>query len=254
MDMEESPVGSPKDAHHAGGARPTNVNVIFALTVLPHEAALLRRGRRLVGSESDARDLVQETLERALRTFHAFRPGTAVWAWLRTIMNSVWIDGWRRRQAAAKICSLPSIDMAAPEPEPTPAFGSDEEILERLPHAIARLPRIFREVLELRLQDNRSYGEIAERLGIPSRTVGTRILRARRQLRHILEEGQNRQDCDDRPAATAVRATPATPAAHKPRTRPVASVARAGAFPPDELARLRESRVIPRAGLQRVGV
>ncbi|HET6146725.1 MAG TPA: RNA polymerase sigma factor [Polyangia bacterium] len=162
--------------------------MIFALTVLPHEQALLRRGRRLVGSEADARDLVQETLERALRTFHGFRPGTAVWAWLRTIMNSVWIDGWRRRQVAAKICSLPTIDMAGPDPEPNASERRDEEILARLPEAISRLTPIFRQVLELRLQENRSYGEIAERLGIPARTVGTRILRARRQLRAILEE------------------------------------------------------------------
>ena len=182
--MEEFPAGSPK----VGSPRPTNINLIFALTVLPHEQALLRRGRRLVGSEPDARDLVQETMERALRTFHAFRPGTAVWAWLRTIMNSVWIDGWRRRQAAAKVCSLPTIDMAGPDPEPTAGESRDEEILERLPEAIARLQPIFRQVLELRLQANCSYGEIAERLGIPSRTVGTRILRARRQLREILEE------------------------------------------------------------------
>jgi len=239
--MEESPASSPK----VGGQRPTNINVIFALTVLPHEAALLRRGRRLVGSDPDARDLVQETLERALRTFHAFRPGTAVWAWLRTIMNSVWIDGWRRRQAAAKICSLPTIDMAAPEPEPTPTEGSDEEILERLPGAIARLPPIFRQVLELRLHENRSYGEIADRLGIPSRTVGTRILRARRQLRQILEEDIAR-DAEQ----------PAPPPARKVRGRATAAHPRpADAFPPDELARLRErSRAVPRAGLQRVGV
>lgn len=183
--MDESAEGS----RQAERARPTNINVIFSLTVLPHEKSLLRRARRLVGHEADARDLVQETLERALRTFHAFRPGTAVWAWLRTIMNSVWIDGWRRRQAAAKICHLPSIDLAAYEPEPPPSDApDDEEILERLPAAIAQLPPIFREVLELRLQANRSYGEISERLGIPSRTVGTRILRARRQLRAILEE------------------------------------------------------------------
>ena len=116
--MDESREGS----RQAERARPTNINVIFSLTVLPHEKALLRRARRLVGHEADARDLVQETLERALRTFHAFRPGTAVWAWLRTIMNSVWIDGWRRRQAAAKICHLPSIDLAAYEPE-APAVG-----------------------------------------------------------------------------------------------------------------------------------
>ena len=183
--MDESREGSSRPAERV---RPTNINVIFSLTVLPHEKAMLRRARRLVGHEADARDLVQETLERALRTFHAFRPGTAVWAWLRTIMNSVWIDGWRRRQAAAKICHLPSMDLAAYEPEAVAADGPEEEILERLPAAIAQLPPIFREVLELRLQANRSYGEISDLLGIPSRTVGTRILRARRQLRAILEE------------------------------------------------------------------
>ena len=183
--MDESREGS----RPAERVRPTNINVIFSLTVMPHEKSLLRRARRLVGHEADARDLVQETLERALRTFHAFRPGTAVWAWLRTIMNSVWIDGWRRRQAAAKICHLPSVDMAAYEPEQPANDGpDDEEVLQRLPAAIAQLPPIFREVLELRLQANRSYGEISDLLGIPTRTVGTRILRARRQLRAILEE------------------------------------------------------------------
>ena len=83
--MDDSRDGS----RQAERVRPTNINVIYSLTVLPHEKALLRRARRLVSHEADARDLVQETLERALRTFHAFRPGTAVWAWLRTIMNSV---------------------------------------------------------------------------------------------------------------------------------------------------------------------
>ena len=191
-------------ASASGAARPTNVNLIFSLTVLPHEQALLRRGRRLVGSDADARDLVQETLERALRTFHAFRPGTAVWAWLRTIMNSVWIDGWRRRQAAAKVTTLPVIEVATAEPEPSPREGVEEAFLERLPHAIARLPPIFREVLELRLQANHSYGAIAKQLGIPSRTVGTRILRARKQLRTLLEQEVAEADARMMPAAGAV--------------------------------------------------
>jgi RNA polymerase sigma-70 factor (ECF subfamily) len=231
--MDESPQG----ARQVGRPRPTNINVIFSLTVLPHEKALLRRGRRLVGNEPDARDLVQETLERALRTFHAFRPGTAVWAWLRTIMNSVWIDGWRRRQAAAKICSLPSIELAAaPEPEPSSAIeGSEEEILARLPAAIERLSPIFREVLELRLQANRSYGEIADQLNIPSRTVGTRILRARRQLRAILE-GEMEQLRDPSSAARPPRAA----RSERSHARAMATrVAARPAFPPDELAPLR---------------
>jgi RNA polymerase sigma-70 factor (ECF subfamily) len=233
-------------------ARPTNINVIFSLTVMPHEKSLLRRGRRLVGNDADARDLVQETLERALRTFHGFRPGTAVWAWLRTIMNSVWIDGWRRRQAAAKIYHLPSIDLlAAAEPEPEvgagAGAGTDEEILERLPEAIAQLPPIFRQVLELRLQANRSYGEIAECLGIPSRTVGTRILRARRQLRAILEK-EISEEATPRAARGPARTTePAT--TDLPRYRP------RGAAPPasEEMAAL-PARPARKTAWQRAGV
>jgi RNA polymerase sigma-70 factor (ECF subfamily) len=232
--MDESQEGSPK----VGSPRPTNINVIFSLTVMPHEKALLRRGRRLVGSEADARDLVQETLERALRTFHAFRPGTAVWAWLRTIMNSVWIDGWRRRQAAAKICSLPSVDLAAaPDPEPASGIeGSEEAILARLPEAIERLPPIFREVLELRLQANRSYGEIADRLGIPSRTVGTRILRARRQLRAILEEEMEHLR---EPTLASARAQRAARAARPHGRATVSHATRRPAFATEELAPFR---------------
>ena len=237
--MDESPEGTPR----VGRPRPTNINVIFSLTVMPHEKALLRRGRRLVGTEADARDLVQETLERALRTFHAFRPGTAVWAWLRTIMNSVWIDGWRRRQAAAKICGLPSVELvAAPEPEPASAIeGAEEEILARLPDAIERLPPIFREVLELRLQANRSYGEIADRLGIPARTVGTRILRARRQLRAILENEMEQLRELPSSARAPRAARPARSQAGAVATRPATQPA----FPPDELAPLRAVAPVP---------
>jgi RNA polymerase sigma-70 factor (ECF subfamily) len=171
---------------------------------------------------------------------------------LRTIMNSVWIDGWRRRQAAAKIYHLPSIDLlAAAEPEPEvgagAGAGTDEEILERLPEAIAQLPPIFRQVLELRLQANRSYGEIAECLGIPSRTVGTRILRARRQLRAILEK-EISEEATPRAARGPARTTePAT--TDLPRYRP------RGAAPPasEEMAAL-PARPARKTAWQRAGV
>jgi len=218
-----------------GGRRQNdiNTNVTFALTVLPCEPALLRRARRLVGSEADARDLVQETLERSLRTFHAFRPGTAVWAWLRTIMNSVWIDSWRRRQVAQKATALPFTDgfvdpyadAAQPDHEPTPHDRIDI-ILERLPRTINRLPPIFRQVLELRMLSSWSYEAIAHHLGIPVRTVGTRILRARRQLRELIEDdlamGAESGDCGDAGAAAVPGApvpVPVTAAPARARSR-----------------------------------
>jgi RNA polymerase sigma-70 factor (ECF subfamily) len=219
--------------------RTSDLNVAFTLTVLPHEPSLLRRARRLVGNEADAFDLVQETMERALRTFHVFRPGTAVWAWLKTILKSVWIDAWRRRRAAAKLAFVPALDMAPlEEPVGPEREGTDAEaMLARLPEALTQLPPMFREVLELRLQANWSYGAIAQRLGIPSRTVGTRILRARRQLRAILERELSatpeRQGPSPRPGSPGVARSSRSPRARRTADqRPRCADAEIGFDPP----------------------
>jgi RNA polymerase sigma-70 factor (ECF subfamily) len=162
-------------------------NTLFALTVLPHQPSLLGRARQLAGNDADAQDLVQETLERALRTFQRFRPGTAVAAWLMTIMRSVWIDAWRRRRRGLPMAAGWQPEPAAPPSEPPPLYEMADVILERLPGALAQLPPKLRGVLQLRLVDKMSYAAIAAQLGIPSRTVGTRLLRARQQLAAILE-------------------------------------------------------------------
>jgi RNA polymerase sigma-70 factor (ECF subfamily) len=162
-------------------------NTLFSVTVVPHMPALLGRARLLAGNEADAHDLVQETMERALRTFPHFRPGSAVAAWLLTIMRSVWIDAWRRRSRGLPMVANGDVDTPAPEPEPPPLYELADAIVERLPGAIALLPPKLRTVLELRLIAKWSYRAIAAHLGLPARTVGTRLLRARRQLAEILE-------------------------------------------------------------------
>jgi RNA polymerase sigma-70 factor (ECF subfamily) len=162
-------------------------STLFGVTVVPHLPALLGRARQLAGNDADAHDLVQETMERALRTFQHFRPGTAVAAWLMTIMRSVWIDGWRRRTRGLAIVSGGEVDAAAPDPGPPPLYELADAIVRRLPETINRLPPKLRVVVELRLMRKWSYRDIGAHLGLPSRTVGTRLLRARRQLAEIIE-------------------------------------------------------------------
>jgi RNA polymerase sigma-70 factor (ECF subfamily) len=127
-------------------------------------------------------------MERALRTFQHFRPGSAVAAWLTTIMRSVWIDGWRRRSRGLPIVPGGDVDAAAPDPGPPPLYELADAIVRRLPESIGRLPPKLRVVLELRLIRKWSYRDIAGHLGLPSRTVGTRLLRARRQLAEMIEQ------------------------------------------------------------------
>ena len=70
----------------------------FEQLVREHENALITFALRLSGSRSDASDLVQDTLERALRSFDSFTPGTNGRAWLFTILRHTFIDRCRRRR------------------------------------------------------------------------------------------------------------------------------------------------------------
>lgn len=160
---------------------------MFTLTVMPYQGVLRARARQLAGNETDADDLVQATLERALRTFSRFRPGTAAQAWLHTILRSVWIDNWRRtrRDVPEPLGGLCAV--LQPEPDPPDLYDFADVVAARVPAATKRLPPKLRTVLELRLISKFTYRAIAQRLRLPLPTVGTRVLRAKRRLARILE-------------------------------------------------------------------
>jgi len=162
-----------------------SLEAAFAEVARAHEGPLVAFAMRLAGNGDDARDLVQDTLERALRRFASFEPGTNARAWLFSILHNAFIDRCRRRAAEPKRMSLDDVELPSSEPEEPPAWTSIT--LEQLRTAIARLEPEFRSVYELHAVDGLAYQEISTRLGIPVNTVGTRLGRARKKLRTLLE-------------------------------------------------------------------
>jgi RNA polymerase sigma-70 factor (ECF subfamily) len=158
----------------------------FEALVHPHHHELFVRALRFERSPVDAWDLVQDTLERGLRHFGQFRPGTNVRVWLFTIMFHIFIDRCRRRTHEQLMEPVQAEELPAPDPEPTTAWEGINDL--QLRAALDRLESPFREIVELHCESRCSYKEISERLRIPLGTVGTRLLRARRKLRSLLEE------------------------------------------------------------------
>jgi RNA polymerase sigma-70 factor (ECF subfamily) len=140
------------------------------------------RALALARNRADADDLVQDTLERALRALPGLRPGSRMGAWMGTMMNHRFIDGWRR---ARNIQPLETADnVVAPDPDPPqPWLDLTEAEIAR---GMQDLPLHCAEILRLRYTSGLSYPQIARRLGISNETVGTRLFRARRRLRRIL--------------------------------------------------------------------
>jgi RNA polymerase sigma-70 factor (ECF subfamily) len=158
----------------------------FESLVRPHLHELFVRALRFERTPVDARDLVQDTLERGLRHFQQFRPGTNVRVWLFTIMFHIFIDRCRRRTHEQLMEPVEAEEVPAPEPEPGNAWEDINDV--QLRDALSRLESPFREIVELHCESRCSYKEISERLQIPLGTVGTRLLRARRKLRTLLTE------------------------------------------------------------------
>jgi RNA polymerase sigma-70 factor, ECF subfamily len=160
----------------------------FADDVMGYLQPLYATALRLTRNASDAEDLVQDTVVKALRFSDRFTPGTNLRAWLYTILHNTWRNG--RRDAARDAVDVDSerVEAAASLPGGPVALDTPERILLRdtldaeLQAALDALPDVYREAVWLRDVEEFSYAEIAEMVGVPIGTVMSRISRARRML------------------------------------------------------------------------
>ena len=147
-------------------------------------AALLPRLRRfalsLTGKRADADDLVQDTIERALRNLHQWQQGTRLDSWMFRIAQNLWIDQTRARRVRA----VASHDPDAAENVATDGARDAEARLAFADtvKALAELPEEQRVVVGLVLVDGMSYREAADVLNVPMGTVTSRLARARTTL------------------------------------------------------------------------
>lgn len=170
------------------GAKVEVATLDFSEIVRRHGAALYRRACWLAKSESDAADLFQDTIERALRGARRRIEPPMVGRWLLTIMHNAFIDQRRARAARVVAGDFPIEALSSHEPvdagESSHWRRVDDEALSA---CCDRLPRKLRQIFQLHAS-GASYAEVALHVGIPIATVGTRLWRARRRLRRMLAE------------------------------------------------------------------
>lgn len=138
---------------------------------------------RLCRNEQDARDLVQDTFEHALRA--GAQPANAR-AYLAVMLKNLFIDRCRKVARRPNVVSLDEQDQepAMPELEPMPAWSRAS--VSDVRAALEEIDPDFRRVYEMHVFEHRPYEEIARTLGIQRLTVGSRLTRARQRLRVIL--------------------------------------------------------------------
>jgi len=193
--MSDSP---PTTAEARRLARDARDRVRFEEEALELSDQVYRVARRIVGSREEAEDLVQQTYERAFRSWRQYTPGTNLRAWLLRILTNLNIDRGRRQQRAPQTTSIDSEagdyflydKLASQMPDENP---DEERVLERLSQdsivdALADVPHDFRDVIVLVDIGEFSYADAAQILDIPIGTVMSRLHRGRRILKKNLAD------------------------------------------------------------------
>lgn len=176
MDMPNEPLASAKATDAARSAR-------FEAQVVPYLDAAYNLAHWLARDGSDAQDVVQEAMLRALRYFDSFHGGDAR-VWLLAIVRNTFYTLRSRDPQDALHDELddtlhPLID-EGPSPETLTLLAVDVHALQT---ALERLPSPLREILVLRELEECSYKDIASITGQKIGTVMSRLARARERLR-----------------------------------------------------------------------
>ena len=162
-------------------------------------AALLRYAKKELGQSApsgEAEDIVSDAFERLMLRYERYENLTdeQIKSLLIRTVRNLSVDAYRRRKHLPVPLSDPDGEDAPDSPLRNPENRTPEEIvvsednIRRMKAMIRTLSPALRDVLEMRLIEERTNGEIAEELGIPEAVVRQRFSRARKTLKARWEE------------------------------------------------------------------
>lgn len=148
-----------------------------------YEGPLFNAAFRITGSVEDAMDATQAAFVNAYEKLHTFDPAYRFFSWIYRIVVNQALNLVSRRRTEIELDSDTPSDSSNPEK----AFG-EVEATGFLQKALMDLTPQYRLVVVLKHLEGYSYREISELLGIPEKTVKSRLFSARQRLRLILTE------------------------------------------------------------------
>lgn len=148
--------------------------------------------RRYVGDDDEAKDLMQESLIRALDKISTFKylGKGSLYGWISRIAINKALNQIRRKRWRTV-----SLDLWTQDTLPEPTEQEMEAIPEeKLLEWISKLPDVRRTVFNLYCIDGYSHREISEMLGISEKGSASSLAKARRQLKEDIKRYLNGQE------------------------------------------------------------
>jgi len=161
-----------------------------------YTARMLNVAKRFLSCDEDAADAVQDAFLSAYASIDRFQGGSSVYTWLYRILVNVCL--MKLRSSSAAYCvSIDALAQATEQRvtfEPADSLSSlpeerlkSKEVIELVRKCIDQLPRDYRTIILLRDIEQLSTDQAARALNLSRGVVKTRLHRARRALRSLIE-------------------------------------------------------------------
>lgn len=151
-------------------------------------AAAFGVGRRLLGDESLAEDVVIETFEYVWNRAQAFDPARGtVRAWVAMIARSRALNLLERRARVARALPLEAADQVVAASSANGSLPADRGRAPEVDSALDRLPGTQRTLIEGAFFEGLSHSDLAKRTNLPLGTVKSRIRLGLARLRQLLQ-------------------------------------------------------------------
>jgi RNA polymerase sigma-70 factor (ECF subfamily) len=153
----------------------------FEPIVARYQRVLFSVALRMVGSYEDALDATQNAFVRAYEGLDTYDPNRRFFSWIYRIVVNECLNLRRARRATEPIPEAE--ESGAPDPEQMAEAAEQSVWIES---ALVRLSEEHRLVVVLRHFAELSYAEISEAIGVPEKTVKSRLFEARQRLGELL--------------------------------------------------------------------
>lgn len=157
----------------------------FRTLIDRHVGSLLAVARRMLKTEGDADDIVQEALVRVWHHAGTLELGPGgLRPWLRRVVTNLCLDHLRRHRLTSVVAEVPE----TPEAPLQERGLAEADLSQRVEAALAALPERQRVALTLFHYEGLSQIEVGDMLGITDEAVESLLARARRSLKSALKD------------------------------------------------------------------
>jgi RNA polymerase sigma-70 factor (ECF subfamily) len=152
-----------------------------------HYSYIYRLSLSFLGNPEDAEDAVQEIFLRAFRALGSFKLCRRFKPWLISValnyLRTASGKKYRYREIERKAAGTPRVEENGPE-----EVFNEKKIRDTIQEAVSALPHNLRTVVTLYYLNSLSVGEVSETLNLSVENVKSRLYRARKRLRAVLEK------------------------------------------------------------------